>query len=275
MGGGRKGGKLTKDPSKKVKTFGLKLRVSTKSATASSSARDTNTDATSGEDNRRRKKPNTTRNRFVIDGVPLSDYTDLDGDNDDNNDNDEHMENMSDASTKNKTKQKVKSSPIVCVGSDVGSVRSLVERVAPSRQYVIRSLSVGIRIDMFDEIEHTVLLGALRQNNLQFYMYHNSKTRNLKFCVHGLLQSDKDDLVEALKKRAIIPDDIKALNIKRKHYQDQAVFLLYFKSGATNLTELRKTKHVNNIAVKFERYHPQTSSSPAHEGTASALGIVQ
>ena len=69
-GGRRKGGDLSKCLPKKPKI--KKNTPENSSVQASSSARDTNTEATSGEEDRKRKVP--TNNRYTVNDIPLSEH---------------------------------------------------------------------------------------------------------------------------------------------------------------------------------------------------------
>ena len=67
-----------------------------------------------------------------------------------------------------------------------------------------------------------------------------------------------DEIRNLLANEDINPMEIKMLNIQKPLYDKQAVYLLYFKPGTTNLPQLRQTKHLNHISVKWEKFHPRT-----------------
>ena len=266
MGGRKGGGRISKRLPKKPK---IQKNISTNSSVqASSSARDTNTEATSGEEDRKRKVP--TNNRFTVNDIPLSEYdtetttsASVDG---------ASVRLMPPPRPRTQQALQKKTAPIIVANSSIGVVREIASRCSPTQGYIIRSLSVGIRIDMSDLIEHTALKSALQTAGLNFYAYHSSNTRQLKFCLLGLSTMDVDELKRVLSLCGITPADVKPLNIKKQRYSDQAVYLLYFAPGTMKLSELRKVRAIDHIAVRWERYQPSKTSSPAQCRTCQGFG---
>ena len=73
-----------------------------------------------------------------------------------------------------RTKQarKNKTAPIIVANTSIGVMREIATRCSPTQGYIIRSLSVGIRIDVSGLVEHTALKTALQTAGLNFYAYH-------------------------------------------------------------------------------------------------------
>lgn len=122
-------------------------------------------------------------------------------------------------------------------------------------------MSVGTRVDIMDEMEHTAVKDALTAKNIAFYAYHSPNSKPLKFVLHGLSEPNTEELKTSLTALGINPTDLKALNIKKKRYNGQAVYLLYFAPGSINLTKLREIKHIDHVAVRWERYKPPQGSN--------------
>lgn len=173
----------------------------------SSSAGDTHTDATS-IDERKRKTALRTNNRYTVNDTPLSDFEDdvmsTQGGN-------EVILRRPGTQPK-----KQKMPPIVVVDRNVCELRTLLTKTVLSNKYIIKSMSVGTRVDIVDVDEHMATKVALKEANIDFYTYHSPSTKPLKFILHGLQEMDVVELRKLLLEANITPEDIKSLNIKRK-----------------------------------------------------------
>lgn len=219
-----------------------------RSGAATTSYHTTTDAATSGDESTRRRKTPTnvqrginivTANQFDVNGRSLSDYG-------------EEI-----ILTRQQTKTRVKKlPPLVVVNSDAAELRTLLQSAVQSKNFSIRSMSIGTRVDVLDENEHTAMQDALKAKNIAFYAYHSPNSKPLKFVLHGLSEQNTEELKTSLTSLGITPTDLKALNIKKKRYNGQAVYLLYFAPGTMNLTKLREIKHIDHVAVRWERYKP-------------------
>jgi hypothetical protein len=70
----------------------------------------------------------------------------------------------------------------------------------------------------------------------------------------GLPKLLSDDIKSELKEKNIIPDDIKAMNIRKGRYEDHTNYILYFKKGAHTIFKLREIKTIFNIVVRWNYY---------------------
>ena len=178
---GRKGG-VEEFPSvfSKSQKLRQKKTPANSSVQASSSARDTNTEATSGEEDRKRKVPKN--NRFTVNDIPLSEY-----DTEATSSISASADGASVRLMRPRTQQALqnKTAPILVANSSIGVVREIATRCSPTQKYTIRSLSVDIRIDMSDLVEHTAFKSALQTAGLNFCTCHSSHTKQLKTQYHG------------------------------------------------------------------------------------------
>lgn len=221
----------------------------------SPSSRDTTTDAaTSGEESTRTRKIPAralgahsvlTSNQFNVGTTPLADFA-----------QEIILTNPNHTQTRKK-----KLPPLVVVGKNTVELRTLLQPVVPSKNFSIRAMSVGTRVDVLDEAEHTAVKGVLTEQNIAFYAYHSPNSKPLKFVLHGLSVQSSDDLKNSLEQLEVAPVDLKPLNIKKKRYDEQAVYLLYYAPGTMTLAKLREIKHIDHVAVRWEHYKPPQGSN--------------
>lgn len=224
------------------------------SSRSTSQTRGTTTDAgTSGDETPRRHKTPVrvtvqlpTSNQFNVGNNPLSDFDEV-------------------ILTRPRADQPrtKKMAPIVVAGTNTTDLRTLLQPVIQTNTFTIRAMSSGTRIDVPIENDHKKVKEFLTQNNIAHFAYHSPNSKPLKFVLHGLCEQRIDDLKNTLNGLGINPADVKALNIKKRRYDQQAVYLLYFAPGSITLSRLREIKHIENVAVRWERYQPQQGANVA------------
>ncbi|ROV58599.1 hypothetical protein EGO58_11950, partial [Limosilactobacillus reuteri] len=107
-----------------------------------------------------------------------------------------------------------------------------------------------------EKSENDSFCQLLQKENISFFKYHTLKTRPRKIVLTGLYRMDLTELKNELAEQNIHPTDIKTLNFKNSYnYDNQAVYLLYFKPGTVKLSDLRQVKH---IIVKWSPYSPRS-----------------
>lgn len=189
-----------------------------------------------------------TSNRFIINDKPLSDY------NMDESPVDNQNKNKAD------TPRKLRNPPIIITGSNVSAVQNFCNSIITSKKFEFKLLSIGIRVDVASKDEFDKLCEYLKKENISNFMYHTAETRPRKIILSGLHKMEIEDLRQTLESHGINPTDIKMLKLKqnRYYYDDQSVYLLYFKPGAVKLSDLRNIKHIDHITVKWEPYTPRS-----------------
>lgn len=250
MGKGRGGRNHRGFPSKRPK-FGSQVAPSTSASTSSARG---DTDASSNTGKRNRKVPVAVhavqqQTGYMVGDKPLSDFAD-----------DEIDEIIL---SKNAAPNRIKTPPIVVVRSSILELHTLTQNCVPSKNFTLRSMSVGIRVDVTDQAEHIAVKAALTTAGKHFYLYHSPTTKPLKYVLHGLPELEPKVIKTFLLERNITPEEVKMLNIKQKRFDEQAIYLLYFAPSSITLATLRKIKSINNVAVKFERYKPRTRNLAA------------
>lgn len=195
----------------------------------------------------------TTSNRFVVGNKNLSDFTD-----DSTMSVDNIMNNNSTSDDKNV--KKIKTNPIIVVGSNVSRIQNICNDVIKSKKFEIKLLSIGIKVLVADKSDFDLLLKELQKLDLHYFMYHTQETKPRKIVLFGLHEMKIEDLRTILAEHDIFPDDIKTLRLRenRLNYDKQAVYLLYFKAGSIKLADLRSKKYIGSIVVKWESYSPSS-----------------
>lgn len=247
MGKGRGGGNHRGRPPKKPK-------IGSKGSGFASTSNARSTTHASNSTGLRRKVPVQAHaaqqhNSFMVGNRPLSDFDD--------------EETAEVILTKTTAPKRVKTPPIVVVRSNMQELHTLAKQCVPSNNFTLRSMSVGIRMDVVDQTEHNAVKAALTTAGKHYYMYHSPTTRPMKFVLHGLPETDVKTIKTTLLEHNITPEDVKMLNIKQKRFDNQAIYLLYFAPSSITLATLRKIKSIHNIAVKFERYRPLSKNLTA------------
>lgn len=150
--------------------------------------------------------------------------------------------------------------PIIIAGQNVSAIQDLCKNVIVSMKYEVKLLGIGIRVQIQQRTEFDEFCKTLVDKSISHYKYHTSETRPRKIVLSGLHEMDIADLKAILAENKVHPEDIKSFRLHKNHYQydNQSVYLLYFKPGTVKLPELRNIKHINNIIVKWAPYSPRT-----------------
>lgn len=89
---------------------------------------------------------------------------------------------------------------------------------------------------------------------------HNLQSElSFRVVLKGLYLMNPKDLKEELSRQHIVPDDITIIPLKKRRYDDQAMYLLYFKKGTTNINELRKCQFLLYMRIDWELYSPRSN----------------
>ena len=179
-------------------------------------------------------------NRFTINGESLEDVdTDMDT---------EHASQNA--------QKKAKPPPLVVIGSNVSTVQNRLVQLIQSKKFELKLMRVGIRIQFTSNDDYKTAFDALKEDGFGFYSYHNADTRQIKIVLYGLHSMSMDTLKSELAICDVNPIDIKRLNIKKPTYDDQAVYLLYFKAKSIKLHELRQIRSIAYVSVRWDFYRP-------------------
>lgn len=169
---------------------------------------------------------------------------------------DESDDNMSVTNDTSISLQK-KPPPIVIVGSSPSAIQNLMNSCVPSKKFQLKLMKIGIRVNFLDFKDYEAAHAELLKQNIGFFQYHTAATRPVKVVLYGLCDVPESQILEELASVNVIPQQVKKLRIRQPNYHQQAIYLLYFLPGTTRISDLRKIKHINNIIVRWERFHPK------------------
>lgn len=126
-----------------------------------------------------------------------------------------------------------------------------------SMKYDIKFVSIGIKLSLHTLKDFYVVCDALKKTGITFFTHQTNEQKQLKFVLKGLHSMDISILKSHLKDSSLECEDVKTMRIKKKRFDSQVNYLVYFKKGSTDLASLSKIKAINNIIVKWEYFkHP-------------------
>lgn len=160
----------------------------------------------------------------------------------------------------NVNKNKNKNPPII-TNSNVSAVQSLCNQVVKSQKFEVELLSIGIRVQISQKDEHDSLCEMLTKEKVGYFKYHTAETRPRKIVLLGLHKMDIEELKAILAAKNVHPTEIRTLRLRENHYNydNQTIFLLYFKAGTAKLADLRNINEINHILVKWAPYSPRST----------------
>lgn len=150
-----------------------------------------------------------------------------------------------------------RTAPIVVVGSNATAVQTSLTTIVLSQKFGTTYKKSGIRVTIPDEKEHQAYVDYLNKNSIGYFFYYTAETRPRKYVLYGLQDMDVNELKNTLNDLKVPFSDVKKLQLSKKQYDWEAIYLLYFQSGKTNLNELRKVKAISNVIVRWDHFHPR------------------
>jgi len=149
--------------------------------------------------------------------------------------------------------KKIHLPPIILRGQTLPTIVDLLKSLKITN-YTIKLMSVGTSIYVQDKSEFSKFKEVLISRNWQFYTYSPSDEKLAKFVLYGLQSITVDDLRNELQHHKINPVDIKPMLMKNQRFDSETLFLLSFKKGEVSLNELRKTKALFQIIIRWDHY---------------------
>lgn len=162
-----------------------------------------------------------------------------------------------------KNKQKNYVPPIVVQGLNYTKIKQLLLSLNITN-YLIKIISIGIKIMLYDNENYHNLLDKLKANNTEHFTFRSVIDRPLKVCITGL-PSDfiHDDIITGLQQNNIEKDNIISIHSIYKKLPDTTTvfkyFLIKFKNNQVKMQMLHKIKHIHHTAVRFSHYSNNSS----------------
>lgn len=146
--------------------------------------------------------------------------------------------------------------PITVFGVAIDVLSALVlKKLGKSDTISYKLTQFGTKIFVNNETDYKTLRDFLLKSRVNCYTHTLRNEQTKKFVLKGLHELQNELIYDALLSYGIVPADIKRMNLHKKRYDDQTLYLLYFKSeDRMTLEKLRMVKHIENIIVKFEHY---------------------
>lgn len=140
------------------------------------------------------------------------------------------------------------------------SIKELTSKIASSLSHVSNSsryklTQFGIKVYTSTVDHFKQLRSFLIEQNINFFSHPLREERTKKFTLYGLHDMNTDDVTNLLKDNNISPSNVAKLNIRKRRYDDQTIYLLYFPfSSNMTIEKLRTVKYIEHVVVRFEEY---------------------
>lgn len=153
----------------------------------------------------------------------------------------------------------VKIPPITVVGAtNFTKAIQIVNSATPNAKYTIKYMSIGTKITVNDIETYTKLKELLNEANVEFFSHDLPSEKFDKFVLSGIAKLPIKDLEEALKTYQLEPAEIREIEQKTKRFDNEGLYVVFFKHGSTKLSTLSKTK-INFTIPKWRLF--QTSKN--------------
>lgn len=191
---------------------------------------------------------NVNQNKTVIASVSTHNtYAVL---NDESENEDEHETKL-----KKMKIQKERIPPISILGKTRSEVINICNELKLKNFYVkITTKGINLYFNNIDEYKEARKF--FQVNKFPTFTHDLNSEKQFRVVLKGLFSMEIDELAYELHSNGIKPVDIKNMIVKKRKYDDQANYLLYFNKESTNIMLLNKCKHLFHVRVEFERYCP-------------------
>jgi hypothetical protein len=121
-------------------------------------------------------------------------------------------------------------------------------------KYSIKIISGGIKLSVEDVDSFKIVKTYFAAKEIEFYTYDLADEKTFKVVLYGLPVFECSEVLEFLKEVNIHPKEVKKLHIKKTRYEDDAIYLISFPNGSTNMNDLRKVRYINYISISWAHY---------------------
>lgn len=136
----------------------------------------------------------------------------------------------------------------------------------------VRITQEGAKIYTDDDVTHATVMKLCSENKWHGFSYTPKKDRFVKFCLYGLWQMPVEALLEELKSKQIPPTQIRQMTIKKKRFEEEAIYILYYKrSQNIRMDNLRSVVGLFNVVVRF-KYYKNLSGQPTQCSNCQMFG---
>lgn len=147
--------------------------------------------------------------------------------------------------------------PITVASSNVLDIHKKVMAAGVMR-YTTAATFKGIVVRTTTTADFKAVCKHLKSTNTEFHSYQLHEDKTTKIVLNGLIDMPIEDLKEILQQEKINPIAIKKLLIKKKRFDQQAMYLLHFAKGTVDIKILQSIKSLNHQMVVWRYFsgHP-------------------
>jgi PHD/YefM family antitoxin component YafN of YafNO toxin-antitoxin module len=180
------------------------------------------------------------------------------------NDVDLHAQTSTSAEL-NKTQgnRKIKTKPIYITNQNFNVIITKVKELKIEK-FQLKIISGGLRLMVEDVEDFKKVKMQLSNSQIEFYTFDLADEKQFKVCLYGLPQCETTEVKKAIEAKGLKPADVKQLNIKKRRYDDEAIYIVYFPYGTVNMNQLKSIRSLNYLAVKWSHYIKKTNITQCH-----------
>lgn len=157
-------------------------------------------------------------------------------------------------------RNRIKIPPVVIFNLKVNQVQQILSKISN-----IETDKVQIKITQFGHYVYASNLNDFKKirkycedNNktIQYHSHLSDDEKRVKYCIYGLYVMDTKLLMNELNRVGVYPHNAEILNIKKKRYDEQCIWVLTFlKGNNVRIEDLRKITGIFNVRVRFEHFN--------------------
>lgn len=146
--------------------------------------------------------------------------------------------------------------PIIVHNIDITTLKNKLQLFSQYNDITLQSTMSGTKLFVQSTEQYKQLKTFCIDNQLKFHSHLLKEEQKIKIVIHGLHDMEINDLFEELSYKEIFPCDIKKLEIFKRRYDNQCIFLLYFKKiEGIKIANLRNIKSLFQMIIKWDYYH--------------------
>jgi hypothetical protein len=118
----------------------------------------------------------------------------------------------------------------------------------------------SIRIRLHVTKDFNAVVERLRKCNKDFFTHELPELRKVRFVLFGVPDLDIQYIMDDLKDKGVVPDEIRKMKLKERRYDEEANYILYFTRGTTDINQLKKVKSVCHAICRWGTYNNDKKS---------------
>lgn len=145
--------------------------------------------------------------------------------------------------------------PITVVGAtNFSNALKILNNSIANAKYTIKYMSIGTKIMVKDSDTYTKLKGLLNAADVEFFSHDLRSEKVDKFVLSGIAKMPIKDIEETLRSYQLEPLEIREIDQKTRKFDNEGIYVVFFKHGSTKLPNLNKIK-INYTIPKWRLFH--------------------